>query len=132
MTVAIVCAAILGALVFALGANVSRLRGAAARSGGSQMPTDPADRLLIAVRAHGNAAEYVPTFMVLFLLLGWRSPGILASVLIIGATLARLVHAIGMLTAPTLAAESRQRTLGAAGTYLFGLALAVMVFVTVL
>ena len=36
-----------------------------------------------------------------------------------------LVHAYGMLTAKTLAAESVVRMAGAMGTYLFGLALAV-------
>ena len=60
MTVAIVAAAILAVLVFGLGFNVSRLRGITAKAGGTQLPTDPSDRLFIAIRAHGNAAEYVP------------------------------------------------------------------------
>ena len=71
MTTAIICTAILAAMLFLLGFNVSRLRGATAKAGGSQLPTDPASPLLIAIRAHGNAAEYIPTFIVLFLL-GYR------------------------------------------------------------
>lgn len=125
MTVAIVAAATLAALVFVLGFNVSRLRGITAKAGGTQLPTDPADRLFIAIRAHGNAAEYVPTLMVLFLLVGARSPAAVAVVLIVGATLARLVHAFGMLTAPSLAADTPLRLGGAIGTYVFGIGLAV-------
>ena len=125
MTAAIVCTAILAAMLFLLGLNVSRSRGATAKAGGSQLPTDPASRLLIAVRAHGNAAEYVPTLIVLFLVVGARSPAGVAIPLIIGATVARALHAYGMLTAPSLAMETRARVAGAVGTYLFGVALAV-------
>jgi uncharacterized protein len=125
MTTAIICTAILAALLFVLGFNVSRMRGVTAKQGGSQAPTDPASPLLIAQRAHGNATEYVPTLIVLFLLVGARSPDAVAIPLIVGATLARLLHAYGMVTARTLAAESIVRIGGAMATYLFGAALAV-------
>jgi uncharacterized membrane protein YecN with MAPEG domain len=125
MTIAIVCTAILAALVFVLGFNVSRMRGVTAKHGGSQMPTDPASPLLIAQRAHGNAIEYVPTLMVLFLMVGANSPPAVAIPLIVGATLSRLAHAFGMVTARTLAAESAVRMSGAMGTYVFGVGLAV-------
>jgi uncharacterized membrane protein YecN with MAPEG domain len=125
MTIAIICTAILAALVFLLGANVSRMRGVQAKTGGPQLPTDPADRLLIAIRAHGNAAEYIPTLIVLFLLVGARSPAAVAIPLIVGATLARLLHAVGLLTASSLATAGPGRLVGALGTYLFGVALAV-------
>lgn len=130
MTIAITCAAILAALVFALGFNVSRMRGVTAKAGGSQLPSDPADRLFIAIRAHGNAAEYIPTLVVLFLLVGWREPALWTAVLIIGATAARLLHAAGMLTADTMAAVSKPRLIGALGTYVFGTALAVAALVS--
>jgi uncharacterized membrane protein YecN with MAPEG domain len=45
--------------------------------------------------------------------------------LIIGATAARVVHAYGMLTAPSLAVQTRARVAGAAGTYLLGVGLAI-------
>jgi uncharacterized protein len=125
MTTAIVCTAILAALLFVLGFNVSLKRGATAKAGGSQMPSDPASPLLIAIRAHGNTAEHVPALIVLFLLVGARTQAWVAIPLIVGATVARLVHAYGMLTAPSLAAEVPLRIIGATGTYLFGVALAV-------
>ena len=124
MTIAIICTAILAAMLFALGFNVSRVRGVTGKAGGSQFPDDPASALFKAVRAHGNAAEYVPTLIVLFLLVGARSPAAAAIPLIAGATAARLVHAYGLLTSPSLAAPTTSRLVGALSTYLFGIGLA--------
>jgi len=125
MTAAIVCTAILAAMLFLLGLNVSRSRGATARAGRSQVPTDPASPLLIAIRAHGNCAEYVPTLIVLFLVVGARSPAGVATPLIIGGTVARVLHAYGMLTTPSLAVNTKARVAGALGTYCFGVCLAI-------
>jgi uncharacterized membrane protein YecN with MAPEG domain len=125
LTTAIICTAILAAMLFLLGLNVSRMRGVTAKAGSSQFPSDPASRLLIAIRAHGNAAEYIPVLIVLFLLVGARSPAAVAIPLIVGATLARMVHAYGLLTAPSLAVETKARLAGAAGTYFLGVGLAV-------
>ncbi|HEY1322257.1 MAG TPA: MAPEG family protein [Streptosporangiaceae bacterium] len=125
LTTAIICTAILATMLFVLGWNVSRMRGVTAKAGGSQLPGDPASRLLIAIRAHGNAAEYIPVLIVLFLLVGARSPAAVAIPLIIGATAARAVHAYGMLSAPSLAVQTKARLAGAAGTYLLGVGLAV-------
>lgn len=125
LTTAIICTAILAAMLFLLGFNVSRMRGVTAKAGGSQFPSDPASPLLLAIRAHGNAAEYIPVLIVLFLLVGARSPAAVAVPLIVGATLARILHAYGLLTASSLAAETKARLAGAAGTYLLGVGLAV-------
>lgn len=125
MTTTIVCAAVLAAAVFVLGFHVSMQRGLAAQQGRPQMPTDPADRLLIAIRAHGNAAEYVPTLLVLFLIVQTLTPGWWVTALVVGATASRLVHAVSMVSARSLAAESKPRMAGAMGTYVFGVALAV-------
>ena len=125
LTTAIICTAILAAMLFLLGFNVSRMRGVTAKAGSSQFPSDPASRLLIAIRAHGNAAEYIPVLIVLFLLVGARSPAAVAIPLIIGATAARVIHAYGLLTAPSLAVQTRARLAGAAGTYFLGVGLAV-------
>lgn len=125
MTIAIICTAILAALVFLLGGNVSRLRGVQAKAGRRQYPDDAADPLFIAIRAHANATEYVPTLIVLFLLVGFRAPGAWSAALIVTATVARAVHAAGMLSSPTLAEPTRTRLIGAAATYLTGVALAV-------
>jgi uncharacterized membrane protein YecN with MAPEG domain len=124
MTIAIICSAILAALLLLLGANVTRMRILTGKVGGSQLPQDPTSRLLIAVRAHGNAAEYVPVLAVLFLLVGARSPAWLAIPLIIAATLARLLHAYGMLTSRSLASPTKAREIGAGATYVVGLGLA--------
>jgi uncharacterized membrane protein YecN with MAPEG domain len=124
MTTSIICTSILAAMLFALGFNVSRVRGVTGKTGGSQFTNDPASGLFKAIRAHGNAAEYVPTLIVLFLLVGARSPAAVAIPLIAGATAARLVHAYGLLTSPSLATPTRSRLIGAIGTYLFGIGLA--------
>lgn len=125
MTTAIICTAILAALLFVLGANVTRMRAVTGKVAGDQQPRDPTSRLLIAMRAHGNAAEYVPVLIVLFLLVGARSPAWVAIPLIVAATAARLVHAYGMLSSRSLDVCPKTREIGAAGTYLFGVALAV-------
>jgi uncharacterized protein len=125
MTTAIICTAILAATLIALGLNVSRMRGVTRKTGSSQFPNDPASGLLKAIRAHGNAAEYVPTLIVLFLLAGAHSPAAVAIPLIAGATIARLVNAYGLLTSPSLAIPTTSRLIGAVGTYLFGIGLAV-------
>jgi len=125
MTTAIICSSLLAALVFVLGANVTRNRVITGKAGGDQQPRDPASRLLIAVRAHGNAAEYIPVLVVLFLLVGYRSPAWVAIPLIIAATAARLLHAYGMLSTVSLATPGKSREVGAVGTYLTGILLAV-------
>jgi uncharacterized membrane protein YecN with MAPEG domain len=132
MTTAIICTSVLGALVFLLGANVTRHRALRGKSGAPQGSTDPSDALFIAVRAHGNATEYVPTLVVLFLLVAWQSPGWWSATLIVAATASRLVHAYGMLSSKTLAKPTLPREIAAAGTYLFGVALAVTAAVAVL
>ena len=117
------------ALVFGLGANVTRLRAATAKRGGNQMPADPADPLLKAIRAHGNAIEYVPTLIVLFLLDAARAPAWTLA-FVVAATAARLAHAWGTLSAPSLATVTLPREAGAIGTYAFGLALETTVVFT--
>lgn len=119
MTTAIVCSALLGALVFVLGANVSRLRGGAA----SQLPTALDDPLFVAIRAHANATEYVPTLAVLILLVGSRHPVPWMVAAFVVATVARYVHAFGVLHAGDMGRPAPLRLVGAMGTYLAGLAL---------
>jgi uncharacterized membrane protein YecN with MAPEG domain len=123
-TLQIICVALLGALLFVLGANVTRHRASRGNTG-NQMPADPADRMLIAIRAHGNAAEYVPTLCVLILICGTLADGWWVDVLAIAAVLARYAHAVGMLRTATLASHGGLRDIGAGSTYATGLALAV-------
>ena len=124
----IVCIALMGILVFILGANVTRHRSIRG-STGSQVPTDPADRLFIAQRAHGNAAEYIPTLIGLLIVCSTLTGGWWLNALAITAVAARLVHAVGVLTCKTMAEHGPLRDAGAMFTYLSGVALGVTAIV---
>jgi uncharacterized protein len=129
-TVTVVSIALLGILLFVLGANVTRhraIRGAT----GNQMPSDPADRMFIAQRAHGNAAEYVPTLLVLIVVCALLSDGWWVEALAAAAVVSRYLHAVGMLTAETLASHGPVRDIGAMGTYVTGVALGVTAIVAI-
>lgn len=130
-TVTIVCIALLGILLFLLGANVTRHRAMRGKSGEPQLSTDPTDRLFIAVRAHGNAAEYVPTLIVLLLVCAMLTDGLWLEVLSVSAVVVRTVHAVGMLRATTLASHGPLRDIGAMGTYVTGIALGVTAILAV-
>jgi uncharacterized membrane protein YecN with MAPEG domain len=128
-TITVVCIALMGILLFVLGANVSRNR--ALRGAGNQLPTDPTDRLLVAIRAHGNAAEYIPTMIVLLLVCSALSDSWVIDVLAVAAVFVRYVHAFGMLRSASLATHGPLRDVGAMGTYLVGVALGVTAIVTI-
>jgi len=125
MSVAIVCAALLGLLVFGLGLMVSLTRGNTNLAIGH--PPDPAHRLHKLVRAHGNATEYAPMLAVLIVLVGSREPAAWMMWTFVAATACRYVHAAGMITGATLAKPNPLRFVGALGTYVTGLALVVAV-----
>ena len=123
-TIPVVSIAVMGIMLFLLGANVTRHR--AQRGGtGNQQPTDPADRMFIAIRAHGNAAEYVPTLIVLIIVCSALTDGWWLDTLCVAAAGARVLHAVAMLRTPTLASHGPARDAGALGTYLTGVALGV-------
>ena len=128
-TLTIVSLALMGVLLFLLGANVTRHRAMRGKSGGNQQPTDPTDRLLIAIRAHGNATEYIPTLMVLVLVCSALTDSWWVGALAMAALVARTTHAIGMLASSTLADHGPARDFGAIGTYLTGVALGVTALV---
>ena len=125
--VTIVCCAVMGILLVLLGANVTRHR--ARRGADAQMPSDPSDPLLIAQRAHGNAAEYVPTLMVLLLLCAVLSDSWWVPSLAAVALAARILHAAGILTSTSLTNHGPLRNAGALGTYLSGVAVGVTAIV---
>jgi uncharacterized protein len=127
-TVPVVCIALMGILLFLLGANVTRHR--AQRGGtGDQMPTDPADRLFIAQRAHGNASEYIPTLAFLLVVCSTLTSGWWLDTLAIAALAVRLLHAVGLFTSRTMATHGPVRDIGALGTYLTGVLLGVTALV---
>jgi hypothetical protein len=121
MDVAIVCSGLLGLLLFLLSANVSRMRARGRRGVG--LDDDPTSALTKAVRAQGNAAEYIPMFVVLFLFLGARQPASWIVVAIILVTACRIAHALGMLLSANLDLPHPLRYAGAAGTYIGGIVL---------
>lgn len=93
----------------ALAANVSRLRGKA----DVFLGTGTSDELLVAVRRHGNHAEYVGLALVLLLVaeLGGGGVGALHGIGV-AFTLGRVAHAIGVGIRP-----SAPRALGAVLTW---------------
>jgi uncharacterized membrane protein YecN with MAPEG domain len=127
--ITVISIALMGILIFVLGANVTRHR-AQRGDTGNQMPTDPADRMFIAQRAHGNAAEYVPTLIGLLIVCSVLTDGWWLDALSVAAVAARLLHAVGMLTAKTLASHGPVRDIGAMGTYVVGIALGVTAIVS--
>ena len=127
-TIVITCIALMGILLFLLGANVTRhraIRGAT----GNQMPTDPADRMFIAQRAHGNASEYVPSLIGLLILCSFLTDGWWLDTLAVVAVAARYLHAFGVLTSKTMATHGPVRDAGAMFTYLSGIALGITAIV---
>ena len=128
-TTVTVCIALMGILLFLLGANVTRHRAMRGKSGGTQMPTDPADRLFIAQRAHGNAAEYIPTLIALLIVCSTLTQSWWLDVVAVVATAARLLHAFGLLMAKTMNTHGPVRDAGAIFTYVSGVALGVTALV---
>ncbi|WP_175924014.1 MAPEG family protein [Burkholderia latens] len=121
--VALVCTAILGALLFGLGlfVSVTRFR----HTTGCGCASDPDNGLYKVVRAHGNTAEYAPFLAVLFLYFGAHDPSRPVLSLIVAATASRCLLVIGLLAWPTMAKPNPARFVGAFGTYLCGAALCV-------
>ena len=124
MKIAVICAGLLGLLVFGLGLTVSMIRGNSRINFG--FTPDPTNRLYKLVRAHGNAAEYAPMLAVLILYLGTRNPGPWLLWTFVAATVFRYLHALGMILGRTLDAPDPLRFVGALGTYVTGLVLAVV------
>lgn len=128
MRVAVACVAVLGILLFGLGLRVSMLRGRTGRAFGAA--EDAADPLFRAVRAHGNAAEYIPMLAVLMLLVAARHASWWSGALCVAAVVVRLVHAVAIARPPRRPAPSADRLVGAIGTYTVGVALAVTALVS--
>jgi uncharacterized membrane protein YecN with MAPEG domain len=123
MTTALICTALLGLLVFALGLGVSMMRGSTGTVSG--YTADPTNALYKMVRAHGNATEYAPMMAILMLAVAAREPAAWMLWTFVVATVSRYLHAAGMILSPSLQRPQPLRFLGALGTYLSGLALAV-------
>ena len=126
-TIALVCTAILGLLVFGLGLAVSVFRFRERRSTGRV--DDPANTLHKLVRAHGNTTEFAPFLAVLILYLGTQAPSVVTLGLMVAATASRVLLVVGLVAWPTLARPNPARFAGALGTYIFGIALSLAVLI---
>ena len=123
------CAAILTALLFVLCIRTSMARG---KAGENQFPTASDDPLFVAIRAHGNAAENIPIMVALLLFIGSRpDPALWMAIVAVVATVARFMHAIGVITEGDMAKENKLRLVGAILSSLSGLAMAVAVAVLI-
>ena len=122
MQVAVVCVALMALLLAGLGIGVSMARGKYAKGIGA--PDDPTHPMLKIVRAHGNAAEWIPILAVMMLWLGTREPAAWVIWTMTLVTACRFAHAAGMVTCRTLAGPHPLRFVGSAGTYLGAIALA--------
>src|SRR5215510_3654285 len=124
MNVYLICSGILVILYFWLGLHVSLTRRRTRTSIGSG--SDPSGPLNKAVRAHGNAAEYTPIFVALFLYFMLAGFGGWIPWVVVLVTICRVLHAMGMLMTEAFNGPPHPlRAIGAAGTYLGGFALGV-------
>ena len=118
MTVALVCTALLGLLLFGLGLNVSLGR----RDQVFHFNPDPADVLYRKVRAHGNTAEFAPFLAVLFMASASLDPATWVLWTIGIATLGRYLIAVGLLVGD-MSKPHPLRFVGALLTYVTGIVL---------
>lgn len=120
----LVCSGVLLILYVALAANVTRLRMKTRTGVGTG--DDPSGPLNKAVRAHGNAAEFVPIFVAVFLYFSLTAPGGWIAWVAVIVTVARVCHAAGMLMTSSFSGPPHPlRGIGALGTYVGGLLLGV-------
>ena len=108
----VLCVAILVLFYGALGFNVSRMR----RKRRSDAAVTEA-ALTKAIRAHGNASEYIPLFVAGLLYLNTTSPGFFVTGLAVAVLICRLLHAAGTLLAPSVGERHPLKFVGALGTY---------------
>jgi uncharacterized membrane protein YecN with MAPEG domain len=120
----LLCSAILVLLYFALALNVSLTRRKTKTGIGAG--NDPAGPMNKAVRAHGNAAEYIPIFVALFLYFLLAGAGGWITWVVVIVTVSRVLHALGMLMSESFNRPPHPlRAIGALGTYVGGFALGV-------
>ncbi|MGH8133895.1 MAG: MAPEG family protein [Steroidobacteraceae bacterium] len=123
MNTYLACSAVLVILYFLLAFNVSLTR-RKTRTGIGSGP-DPSGLLNRAVRAHGNAAEYIPIFVLLFVYFNSVGAAGWITWVTIAVTVCRVLHPIAIFMSPDLNKAYPLRFIGSLGTYLGGLALGV-------
>ena len=123
MKTLVLCSGILTVLYALLSVNVSvtRLRK-------RKDATITEAQLTKAVRAHGNASEYIPLFIAAFLFLSMGETNEILSAVAVVATASRFSHAAGMFRIANVNERHPLRYYGALGTYicLFAVAIAIL------
>ncbi len=127
MNIALYSSGLLALLLFALSLMVSLMRAKTQRGVGYD--PDPTAWLTKVVRAQGNAAEYVPLFIILMLILEIEGTPNWADWVYIAICVARYSHAAGMLLSKNLDNPHPLRFIGALGTYACGFTLSVLVLI---
>ena len=115
MNTLLFCSAALVLLFAVLSFNVSRMR-----LKRRKFPEITEAAVAKAIRAHGNAAEYIPLFVALFLYLNstQQSPGFYLAGIAVLATVSRFAHAAGMFRIANVTERHPLRFYGALGTYI--------------
>lgn len=116
------CVAALALLLFLLSVSVTVVRLRTKMLAGA--PDDPTRLLTKLVRAQGNTAEYAAMLAVLIVMHGTAPRPAWVSAIMLLAVVARVLFAAGMLLSPSLARFNIIRAVGACGTYVAGIALA--------
>ncbi len=109
----LVCSASLVLLYAALSFNVSRMR-----LKRRKFPEVTEAEVTKAVRAHGNAAEYVPLLVAIFLYMNSTQSSVYVVGVAVLATVSRFAHAAGMFRIASVTERHPLRFFGALGTYL--------------
>ncbi|MES2663242.1 MAG: MAPEG family protein [Pseudomonadota bacterium] len=129
MSIFVLCSGALILLFAALSLFVSTQRISQKRGFG--VPDDPKNLLTKAIRAHCNAAEYIPLLVILFLYFDLRAlnNSWITAFVILG-TLGRFLHAAGMLMSSSLARPQPLRFVGTIATYTTLICLGILLFTT--
>lgn len=121
------CVAALALLLFLLSVSITIVRLRTKTLTGA--PDDPSRLLTKLVRAQGNTAEYAAMLAVLIVMHGAAPRPAWVSAMMVLAVAARLAFAAGMMLSPSLARFNIIRAVGAFGTYVAGVALALALVV---
>jgi uncharacterized membrane protein YecN with MAPEG domain len=123
MQIYVLCSATLVILYFLLAFNVSmnRMRARTGVGAGS----DQSGQLNRSIRPHGNAAEYIPLFVVLFFYFGFAGAASWIRWVVVVITLCRLLHPLSLYLSADLNRARSLRFLSSVGTYAGGLTLGV-------
>jgi uncharacterized membrane protein YecN with MAPEG domain len=122
MNITVLSSGLLALLYAALSVNVSITR---LRKRRDSSITDA--QLTKAIRAHGNASEYIPLLIASFLFLGVSGSTPTLAAISVLATISRVAHAAGMFRIANVSERHPLRYYGALGTYVCLFAVAVLI-----